>query len=46
MDYKIKVDTDANDRYGAFKVGTHDDLERLTKLYVDVVGFIDGKASG
>ena len=25
-DYEIRVDQDANDRYGAFKVGTHDDL--------------------
>lgn len=26
QDYEIKVDADANDKYGAFKVGTHDDL--------------------
>jgi hypothetical protein len=26
IDYEIKVDQDANDKYGAFKVGTHDDL--------------------
>jgi hypothetical protein len=25
-DYEIRVDTDANDKYGAFEVGTHDDL--------------------
>ncbi len=25
-DYKIKVDIDANDKYGAFAVGAHDDL--------------------
>ena len=25
-DYEIRIDTDANDRYGAFRVGTHDDL--------------------
>jgi hypothetical protein len=25
-DYEIRVDEDANDKYGAFKVGTHDDL--------------------
>jgi hypothetical protein len=25
-DYRIKVDTDANDRYGAFSTGAHDDL--------------------
>ena len=26
LDYEIKIDQDANDRYGAFKVGSHDDL--------------------
>ncbi len=26
LDYEIRVDQDANDKYGAFKVGTHDDL--------------------
>lgn len=26
LDYEIRIDEDANDRYGAFKVGTHDDL--------------------
>ncbi len=26
QDYEIKVDADANDKYGAFKVGSHDDL--------------------
>jgi hypothetical protein len=26
LDYEIRVDQDANDRYGAFRVGTHDDL--------------------
>ena len=26
LDYEIKVDENANDRYGAFRVGTHDDL--------------------
>lgn len=26
MDYEIRVDENANDKYGAFKVGTHDDL--------------------
>lgn len=26
LDYEIKVDQNANDTYGAFKVGTHDDL--------------------
>ncbi len=26
LDYEIQVDPDANDRYGAFKTGAHDDL--------------------
>ncbi|MGE0543051.1 MAG: hypothetical protein AB7R89_23025 [Dehalococcoidia bacterium] len=26
LDYEIRVSEDANDKYGAFKVGTHDDL--------------------
>jgi hypothetical protein len=26
LDYEIRVTEDANDRYGAFRVGTHDDL--------------------
>lgn len=26
QDYEIKIDQNANDRYGAFRVGTHDDL--------------------
>jgi hypothetical protein len=26
LDYEIRVDERANDKYGAFKVGTHDDL--------------------
>jgi len=28
QDYEIKVDQDANDKYGAFRVGTHDDRLR------------------
>jgi hypothetical protein len=34
LDYEIRVDTDANDRYGAFKVGTHDDLVTALGLAV------------
>ncbi len=34
MDYEIKVDQDANDKYGAFKVGTHDDLVTALGLAV------------
>jgi len=26
LDYEIRVDENANDKYGAFRVGTHDDL--------------------
>jgi hypothetical protein len=33
--YEIKVDADANDRYGAFKVGSHDDM--VTALGLAVV---------
>jgi len=34
MDYEIRVDENANDRYGAFKVGTHDDLVTALGLAV------------
>ena len=33
-DYEIRVDQDANDKYGAFKVGTHDDLVTALGLAV------------
>ena len=33
-DYEIRVDADANDRYGAFKVGSHDDLVTALGLAV------------
>ena len=33
-DYEIRVDEDANDRYGAFRVGTHDDLVTALGLAV------------
>ncbi len=33
-DYEITVDQDANDKYGAFKVGTHDDLVTALGLAV------------
>ncbi|MES2463381.1 MAG: hypothetical protein V4671_22640 [Armatimonadota bacterium] len=36
QDYEIKVTEDANDKYGAFKVGTHDDL--VTALGLAVQG--------
>jgi len=34
-EYEIRIDQDANDKYGAFKVGTHDDL--VTALGLTVV---------
>lgn len=34
QDYEIKVDQDANDKYGAFRVGTHDDLVTALGLAV------------
>ena len=36
LDYEIRVDENANDRYGAFRVGTHDDL--VTALGLAVQG--------
>ena len=37
LDYEIRVSEDANDRYGAFKVGTHDDLVTALGLAVQRV---------
>lgn len=34
LDYEIRVDQNANDTYGAFKVGTHDDLVTALGLAV------------
>jgi hypothetical protein len=34
--YEIRVDENANDRYGAFKVGTHDDLVTALGLAVQI----------
>ncbi|MCH9650805.1 MAG: hypothetical protein K0U98_21435 [Deltaproteobacteria bacterium] len=34
LDYEIRVDENANDRYGAFRVGTHDDLVTAIGLAV------------
>lgn len=36
LDYEIRISEDANDRYGAFKVGTHDDLVTALGLAVQV----------
>jgi hypothetical protein len=37
LDYEIRVSEDANDKYGAFKVGTHDDLVTALGLAVQQV---------
>jgi hypothetical protein len=34
LDYEIRIDEQANDRYGAFRVGTHDDLVTALGLAV------------
>ncbi len=36
LDYEIRVDENANDKYGAFRVGTHDDLVTALGLAVQV----------
>ena len=42
QDYEIRVDEDANDKYGAFKVGTHDDL--VTALGLAVLDYKSTRA--
>jgi hypothetical protein len=37
LDYEIRVDENANDRYGAFKVGHHDELVTAIGLAVQPV---------
>lgn len=37
-DYEIRVDENANDRYGAFRVGTHDDLVTALGLAAQAEG--------
>src|SRR5436190_2095429 len=36
LNYEIRVDQDANDNYGAFKVGSHDDLVTALGLATQV----------
>ncbi len=43
LDYEIRVSEDANDRYGAFSVGTHDDL--VTALGLAVLADPPGRQS-
>lgn len=38
LNYEIRVDENANDRYGAFRVGTHDDLVTALGLAVQIDG--------
>ena len=38
LDYEIRIDERANDRYGAFKVGSHDDLVTALGLAVQGAG--------
>ena len=40
LDYEIRVDENANDRYGAFRVGKHDDLVTALGLAVQVEPWI------
>jgi hypothetical protein len=53
LDYEIRVSEDANDRYGAFKVGAHDDLVTALGLAVlqdrrhgPSMAFLDGRRIG
>jgi hypothetical protein len=39
LNYEIRVDENANDRYGAFRVGTHDDLVTALGLAVQTVQY-------
>jgi hypothetical protein len=42
LDYEIKVDQEANDKYGAFRVGAHDDLVTALGLAVQDVARVPG----
>ena len=44
IDYEIRVEPDANDKYGVFKVGTHDDLVTALGLAVQDDGEPLGRA--
>jgi hypothetical protein len=46
LDYEIEVDENANDRYGAFRVGTHDDLVTAVGLAVQTDKPHPGVVSG
>jgi hypothetical protein len=40
LDYEIRVDENANDKYGAFRVAKHDDLVTALGLAVQVEPWI------
>lgn len=44
LDYEIRVDTDANEKYGAFSTGAHDDLVTALGLAVQDAGIAEGPA--
>ena len=44
LDYEIRVDQNANDKYGAFRVGTHDDLVTALGLATQTDGHPIGEA--
>ena len=47
LDYELRVDQDANERYGAFKVGSHDDLVTALGLAVqEPPACVDGSPAG
>jgi hypothetical protein len=46
LDYEIRVDQNANDTYGAFKVGSHDDLVTALGLSVQPVRTVRARAIG
>jgi len=46
IDYEIRVDENANDRYGAFKVGKHDDLVTAIGLAVQPVRRVNARLIG
>ena len=43
LDYEIRVDQNANDKYGAFKVGSHDDLATALGLAVNETPVLVGQ---
>lgn len=46
FEYEIEIDQNANDRYGAFRIGMHDDLVTALGLAVQVDPPFDAVRSG